>query len=114
MTSMPSVDDIAQLVFGALNDLSATLPDGGEIAKLRLDSPLFGEDGVLDSLGLVNLVVLTETRVEDTYGTGISLADESALSTDDNPFRTVRSYVAFTTSLVNAALAGDQATTLAD
>ena len=108
---MPSFDGIGQIVFDALRDLSATLPDGDEIARLSLDSPLFGEDGALDSLGLVNLVVLTERRVEDAYGTEISLADDGALAADDNPFRTVRSYVAFTTALVDAALAGSQATT---
>ena len=110
---MPSFDDIGQIVFDALNDLSATLPVGDGIARLSLDSPLFGEEGALDSLGLVNLVVLTERRVEDAYKTEISLADDSALAADDNPFRTVRSYVAFTTALVGAALvAGGQATTV--
>ncbi len=111
MTRLPTVDDISQLVFSALADLSATLRDDEDVARLSIDSPLFGENGVLDSLGLVNLVVLTERRIEDTYGTAISLADEDALSADDNPFRTVRSYAEFTMSLVTAALAGDKATT---
>jgi acyl carrier protein len=108
---MPSFDEIGQIVFDALNDLSATLPDEDGIARLTLDSPLFGENGALDSLGLVNLVVLTERRVEDAYGTEISLADDNALAADENPFRTVRSYVALTSALVEAALAGGQATT---
>jgi acyl carrier protein len=66
--------------------------DGSGIATLPAlgpDTPLFGREGVLDSLGLVALVVAVEQAIEDEYGIGVSLADERALSQSKSPFRTI-------------------------
>ena len=53
------------------------------------DAPLFGRDGVLDSLGLVSFVVAVEQAIEDELGLTLALADEKALSQKHSPFRTV-------------------------
>jgi len=55
------------------------------------DSPLFGEDGVLDSIGLVSIVVELEQRLSDRAGREVSLMNDRALSRTKSPFRTVRS-----------------------
>lgn len=103
MSPLIATDEITALVFDALREFNATRSDEEESVDLTIDSPLFGDEGALDSLGLVNLVFLTERRIEQTYSVAVSLADENALSSDENPFRTVRSYVEFAAKLVNAA-----------
>lgn len=57
--------------------------------RLDAETRLFGADGLLDSLGLVSLVVLVEQAVEDTTGVTISLADRRALAHRNNPFETI-------------------------
>lgn len=54
-------------------------------------TPLFGEEGLLDSLGLVNLVVGLEQEIQDELGYTVALADEKALSARSSPFRDVGS-----------------------
>jgi D-alanine--poly(phosphoribitol) ligase subunit 2 len=50
---------------------------------------LYGLTGVLDSLGLVTLIVAVEQAIEDELGLVISLADERAMSQKSSPFRTI-------------------------
>ena len=53
------------------------------------DTELFGENGVLDSMGLVTLVVAVEQAIEDRFDRSVALADEKALSQANSPYRTV-------------------------
>ena len=59
-----------------------------KIAK-DMNSILFGHDGELDSLGLVNLIVTVEEAVNDAFDTDIVLADEKAMSRKNSPFLNV-------------------------
>ena len=61
------------------------------------DTVLFGIGGALDSLGLVNLIVAVEQRIEDELGTTIVLADEKAMAQKNSPFRTVATLVDYIT-----------------
>ncbi|MBI3029544.1 MAG: acyl carrier protein [Candidatus Rokubacteria bacterium] len=67
------------------------------------DTPLFGRDGLLDSLGLVTLVVAVEQAIEDELGVSVSLADERALSQRASPYRTVGALADYAGSLIRAA-----------
>jgi len=53
------------------------------------ETKLFGSDGLLDSMGLVNLVVNIEERIQEEYKISILLADERAMSRSQSPFRTL-------------------------
>lgn len=52
-------------------------------------APLFGVDGVLDSLALVSLVLAVEQGIEEKLGVLVTLADARAASQERSPFRTV-------------------------
>ena len=52
---------------------------------------LIGKDAGLDSLGLVNLIVLVEEKIQQGFGVGITLVDERAMSQSKSPFRTLGS-----------------------
>ena len=61
---------------------------------------LFGRDGVLDSMGLVNLVVALEEVIQERYGVAITLADERAMSRSKSPFRTISSLAEYIAKLL--------------
>lgn len=78
------------LVAAAVADLNESLPEGVPVERGR-ETPLYGGNGVLDSLALVRLVLELEERIKDRYGVAVSLADERAISQKKSPFRTVGS-----------------------
>ena len=61
---------------------------------------LFGPDGVLDSVGLLSLVVLLEERVQEATGKPIRLVSASALSAKHSPFRTAESLTDYVAGLL--------------
>ena len=52
---------------------------------------LFGSAGLLDSIGLVSVIVELEQKLSDRAGRAVSLMDDRALSQARSPFRTVQS-----------------------
>jgi len=50
------------------------------------DLVLYGGAGKLDSIGLVNLIVATEQRLEDIFEISLTLADEKSMSQRNSPF----------------------------
>jgi acyl carrier protein len=62
--------------------------------EITKDTPLIGSSRILDSLGLVNLIVDIETAFLDE-NIEISLATESAMSARISPFRSVGSICNF-------------------
>lgn len=82
---------IAELITRTLQDLheQGVVDLDGE--QVTVDTPLFGETGLLDSVGLVSLVVAVEQALEDELGLSVGLADERALSQRSSPYRTVSS-----------------------
>jgi acyl carrier protein len=56
---------------------------------LTEDTVLVGKDAVLDSLGVVSLIVEVEQRVESEHNASVTLANDKAMSARNSPFRTV-------------------------
>jgi acyl carrier protein len=57
--------------------------------RIGEDTVLVGNDAVLDSLGVVQLIVEVEQRVESAHGISVTLANDKAMSARNSPFRTV-------------------------
>jgi acyl carrier protein len=74
----------------------------GSAGDLDADTVLFGRNGVLDSMGLVTLVIAVEQAIEDHYGRSIGLADEKAMSQTTSPYRTVRTLAEYASSLLKS------------
>ena len=53
------------------------------------DTVLVGNDAVIDSLGVVALIVEVEQRIEGEHGISLTLANDKAMSARNSPFRTV-------------------------
>jgi hypothetical protein len=62
----------------------APLPQG-----VNDDTVLVGKDAVLDSLGVVSLIVEVEQRIESAHGVSVTLANDRAMSQRNSPFRTM-------------------------
>jgi len=65
-----------------------------------VDTPLFGRESKLDSLGLVNFIVAAEQQILETFEESVSLADEKALSQKNSPFKTVSSLAQYAYELL--------------
>jgi acyl carrier protein len=51
---------------------------------------LIGREALFDSMGLVNLIVDIEQRLEEQYQVAVILADERAMSQKNSPFRSIQ------------------------
>jgi D-alanine--poly(phosphoribitol) ligase subunit 2 len=99
---MRESERITEAVFQAIDELNDILPPERQLQKSP-DTVLYGSDGRLDSLELVNLIVAAEQNIEDEMGIPITLADERAMSQRNSPFRTVATLVDYIASLLKEA-----------
>jgi acyl carrier protein len=90
---------VAGIVYEAVDEYNQELPADEQLDK-SLDCLLYGKSGKLDSLGLVNLIVLIERKVEEEYGVPIMIADERAMSQERSPFRTIGRLVEYISMLL--------------
>lgn len=63
--------------------------EGKPVPSLDTETRLFAKDGLLDSMGIISLVVALEQAIEDRSGISVSLADQRALSQSRGPYRTI-------------------------
>jgi len=96
---MADIDKIQGLLFKAIDEVNAKLPDEGQIEK-SIETPLFGVSSNLDSLGLTYLVVAAERLIEAELNAKITIMDETALKFENNPFKTVRTLAEHVCSIV--------------
>ena len=68
----------------ALAEQGARMPDA-----IDEDTVVFGKGALLDSLGLVTMVMELEQRLEEEHGVTVVLADERAMSRRSSPFRSL-------------------------
>ncbi|GGS28226.1 MULTISPECIES: acyl carrier protein [Streptomyces] len=90
---------ILRLVHEAIDVVNEGLPPGAALEKAP-EVTLFGVDGRLDSLGLVELLAETEVRLEEEFSVSVSLVNDKALSQRNSPFRSVGSLVTYVTDVV--------------
>ena len=88
--------------------IQATLRDLGDDGTLKIgevgpDTVLFGDGGILDSMGLVSLVIALEQEIEDKFGKSIGLADEKAMSQANSPYRSIESLAGYAASEMESA-----------
>ena len=79
---------VLNLVVESINELNEMREDDEQI-EASATASLYGEGSSLDSLALVNLIVIAEEKIEDTFEVSLTLADEKAMSLRISPFRSV-------------------------
>ncbi len=93
-------EKVIRAIFRAVDELNQQLPKKQRLEKSE-KTFLYGDSGVLDSLGLVNMIVTTEQKIEEEFGGAITLSDEKALSQKAvSPFETVERLADYISSLL--------------
>jgi acyl carrier protein len=93
------IGEIEKIILLAAEELNLQQPDDRQL-ELSPDTQLFGKGSRLDSLGLVNLIVMVEEKIMDEFNAAITVADERAMSQKNSPFRTIRSLSEYVLVLV--------------
>jgi acyl carrier protein len=94
-----NLDDVMKVVLDSITELNLQLEDPQKLDHTS-DTQLFGRGSKLDSLGLVNLIVLVEEKTAATFGKSVTIADERAMSQKSSPFRTVQTLAEYLFSLL--------------
>ena len=85
---MKNKEKIKNLIIKSVQEINEQLPQKQQLGQSS-KTTLFGSDGKLDSLGLVNLLVIIEQNIEDEFDISITIADEKAMSQKHSPFKTI-------------------------
>ena len=102
---MSKNERIKKVIINSIEEINQQLQKENQLEK-STNTILFGEDGKLDSLGLVNLLVIIEQNIEDELQVIITLADERAISQRNSPFRTVKTLADYIEMLLDEKLNG--------
>lgn len=93
--------EIAEIVISSLQEVLAMANGNSPGASaITEDTFLIGREAVLDSMGLVTLIIEVEQLLEEEYDVAVILADERAMSQKNSPFRSVRSLTDYICQLV--------------
>ena len=90
---------ILNLIFCAIDEINLRLSNNQKIKKTK-GTVLYGKDSILDSLGLVNLLVIIEQNIEDEFDVNITIADEKAMSHKHSPFKTINTLATYISVLL--------------
>ncbi len=85
-------EKIKSIIYDAVDQFNDQNQHENHLDK-DIETVLFGEEGNLDSLGLVTILVLIEQNIEDEFDVSIAIADEKAMSQKESPFKTIRTLV---------------------
>ena len=91
---------LLETIYKSLDEINENLNDAQKLIKDK-NTVLFGKDGQLDSLALVNLIVIVEQNIEDEFDVSITIADEKAMSQRYSPFRTIGTLTNYLNMLLN-------------
>lgn len=103
-----SQPDLANLTDCVAEALRGILSQQGKPAPSSIDADtvLFGPSGLLDSMGLVTLIVEVEQALADRFGLTVTLADDRAMSQRNSPFRSVGALASYILKTVESPHAG--------
>ena len=89
---------IQPLIFDALSATNQVREEDNQI-EISADAKLYGQNGQLESMELVALLIDIEEALQDE-GLNVSLSDERAMSQLKSPFRDIPSLVSYISSVI--------------
>ena len=84
---MDREDKVLSIIYHVIDELN--LNYSSDKIQKKLEAKLTGEGGILDSLGLVELLVQIEEKLYTEFQISLNLSDTKRLSSVLNPFLTV-------------------------
>jgi acyl carrier protein len=94
-----SKDSVVEMIFSVIDSTNKHL--SGKKLEKSLDFELYGDNGNLDSMDLVNFIVDAEQAIEKTFSKPVVLADEKSLSQFNSPFKSVETLVDYILTKLN-------------
>lgn len=85
-----NMDKIITLIYASLDEIESFI-DLESPLKKDLDQPLFTKNGPLDSMGLVNLLITLEEKIDSEFNKSVQLMRADFLQTEQNPLASVES-----------------------
>lgn len=79
---------VLRAIFRAVDEVNQILPKEQRLEK-SVDSVVLDNTGRLDSLGLVNLIVAIEQKIEDEFGVTVNITDERVMLRNDSLVKTM-------------------------
>ncbi len=95
------LDGAFDAIYAAIAELNLQMPKHRQIQP-RPDTALFGEKGQLDSLALANFIVITEQKLEESFGVQLDLTEDDPFSGQTGHFRTIDSLARYISSFTEA------------
>ena len=93
-------EEITRMLYSVIDELNQLRPAAERLEK-NMDSPLAGDAGILDSAGLINLIVLAEQKTAEEFGTPILLTDDRTMSRVKEVFGTLGSLADYIQQLLD-------------
>ena len=91
-------DVIQNIINESIDEINDFLPQDSQITKDD-DQLLYGTNGVLDSMGIINFCLMVEEKFAEVFSKEISLIDDSAFSEEMLPIESVRNLKAYLNKL---------------
>lgn len=92
-------EKIKSIIIETINELKDELNTKTELI-IKDETILYGENGLVDSLGLVSIISSVESEVSSRFNKEIVIADERAMSQRSSPFRTINSLTDYVFNLL--------------
>ncbi len=94
------------LILLSLKNILSEYDEDEQISIQGLDGStrLIGSKAVLDSMGLVSLLIDVEQKINESHNINITIADERAMSQEKSPFRTVNTLTEYVDMLIQEQL----------
>ncbi|GBD88598.1 hypothetical protein BMS3Abin03_02534 [bacterium BMS3Abin03] len=92
-------DKVYKCIIKTIEEFNEELDKKVDISKGR-ETELFSGNSVLDSLGLVNLIVAIEENLAEEFDTNITITSEKAMSRRVSPFLNVGTLTDYITEIL--------------
>jgi len=93
----PKHETVRSVIYSAIDEINESRSPGRRIS-VSDDTVLFGPDGVLESVELVNLIVSTEMLLTERLQEDVALADDQELWEGGHALRTVGAFTDYVRS----------------
>lgn len=94
---MISKERIINIIFDTIDEINLQLPREQHLKK-NISTDLLKK---LDSMGVVNLIVLIEQKVEDEFDVTLSISDNDIIFQKDSPLKSVETLIDFVHSILS-------------
>lgn len=105
---MSDRERIVRAVYSAVDELNKQLPPGVHVEKSP-DAVLYGKSGKLESLDFVTFIMEVEEKINEEFGTEITVTDEKLLSKLESPFSTLGTLIEYLADLLDGHEKGARA-----